>query len=349
MIPKCIIIGAGDVVANRLLPALLNVGFAAEYLILHNGKSEIRTREIEDARITVRELSTREISVCLTKHAPSVVFIATPPDPRPALCEVALNQGHLVIAEKPLATTYEGIARLRGLGQLSQRLFALSYYTLEKALTWTCVNLPDQEHSSCLQLPNGQTMATVRDIYRQVGPLHQLQINICEGPVHEPLSGQKLWYQDYQNGVWLDMGVHIFMLAIISGVKAEKLEEADLRIVRPDQFEIEHIDKGLHFSARFGKHYLASEVDRNLFARFSNGTAHCKFDTMTSYLNDSKGKKIELSNRFPSLKYQSLVKQVGVFVERGGWNSTFDRHDLFDIQLSALSSLIFLWNNVSRS
>ncbi len=342
MVENCIIIGAGDVVAKRLLPALLSANFADNYLILHNGKNDTKRYERDYPQIVSSEMRPAKIEKCLMNSAPTAVFVATPPGPRPILCEAALSVGHLVIAEKPLAVTKEGIATFRAMGEDANRLFALSYYALEKALPWTSLHAPCTQRDELLKLPPGISMDQIRAARHRMGPLQNLNINICEGMEHEASSGERYWYQDDPHGVWFDMGVHVLMLAIISGVKPDTLRGVGIRNLSSGQYELKYSKEGVQFTSRFGKHFQQIELDRSLSATFLNGTAQCDFNLANCSLVNSQNDFVEFSNALRAPKYGILVRQIVDFIEAGGWGSISDRRDLFTTQIEALTLLLEL-------
>jgi len=338
-VDHCIIVGAGNVVAKRLLPALMRATFSDRYTILHDGKNDIQHCEPEFPPVVTRELTTVEIKERLSECQPTVVFVATPPDPRAAYCEEALKAGHLVIAEKPLAVIPQGIARFQALGNQSNRLFALSYYVLEKALPWTWLLRPKNEwrrHLHFSDLISGQKAS---DAFRRMGPLQSLHINICEGAEYDAKPGERFWYQDQKNGVWFDMGVHVLMLAMISGIDSDALRDISVKKIGIDQFELAATSGDPQFTACFGKHFPHGQTGRNLTAQFRNGSVFCNFNSASCSLIEENEEPITVSTAYHSMKYRTLVGQVITFVESDGWKPISNRCDLFSVQLDALSIL----------
>jgi predicted dehydrogenase len=338
IVERLCIVGAGDVVAKRIVPAILELGLAAEVLVLHDGICEI----VGDAggRVRVAEVRDRHALDALLRANRDPVLVATPPGPRMAIAASARAAGVPVILEKPLVATREALGAARRLGADPQ-VFALSYYVQEKALgwTWLCTRTPGL--ASWLNPDDGDHLVRAAAIADALGPLRALDIRIKEGVERSGHAHRSPWYAQVEHGVWLDMGVHVVSLAMLAALRETGTTALDIvpgrASDREDQIGIAGDAAGFAFAGRFGKNFADAEKERWLEARFDNGAFRCDFETGACVLTHRDGRRETLTVLHGDARYRTMMAQAGEFLRSGGWSDR--RGDLVDLQCDALACI----------
>lgn len=336
-VERLCIVGAGDVVAKRILPAALELNMASSIMVVHNGICEIPGNA--DARVTIVEVSGMGELEALFRAKDEPVLVATPPGPRLAIAAGARAANLPVILEKPLVAARAELGTARRLG-LDPQLFALSYYVQEKALGWTWLCTRDAGLAAWLAgaADHLQRAAAIADA---LGPLRALCIRINEGPERSGHGDRAPWYAQAAHGVWLDMGVHVVSMAILAALRETGQSALDIAsadgVGRADQFAFAGSAGHFDFEGSFGKNFASAEQARWLEARFADGFFRCDFDTGTCTLSHRDGRCETLAPLHGAARYRTMLAQAGAFLNAGGWGTC--RGDLIDLQCDALERI----------
>ena len=177
--PDTIIIGAGDVVSHRLLPAYIR----REISLPENRRGKVTIYDIEEAGSIESILSSEDIKdldkIADKVHAKRewehikklkiesvftliekkrlgddrVAWICTPSDTHWYYLEALQSKADFIAVEKPLTSKESDIARYKDFTQSSKRdsTFFLSYYLLDKALPLTFIARPRDLYLKYLQ------------------------------------------------------------------------------------------------------------------------------------------------------------------------------------------------------
>ncbi len=331
------IVGAGDVVAKRILPAALELNLASSIMVVHNGICEL-TGNADDRVAVVQVANLGQLEERFRAYdAP--VLVATPPGPRLAIAARARAASLPVILEKPLVTTRAELGQARRLGS-DPKLFALSYYVQEKALGWTWLCTRDASLAAWLA-GDADRLDRAAAIADDLGPLRSLRIRINEGPERSGHADRAPWYSQVAHGIWLDMGVHVVSMAMLAALR--ETGETALNIAsagasgRADQLAIAGSAAHFGFEGDFGKNFASAEQARWLEACFSEGVFRCDFDTGTCTMAHRDGRRETLAPLHGAARYRTMLAQACTFLGTGGWGAY--RGDLIDLQCDALERI----------
>lgn len=333
---ELVIIGAGDVVAKRMLPAILASNITQKILVFHNGINEVESGS--DPRVEVRACDATALTEFLRANRHPVI-VATPPEPRMAIARLVRQAGVPVVLEKPLVANRTSLGEARALGR-DHQLFALSYYVQEKAIAWTWLCTGTPVFGTRLVSSGGEDIAAMAAHVSRLGRLRRLAIRIQEGHAHVGPADREAWYAQTPNGLWLDLGVHALSLAMLGAMR--ETGRSDLRIAQagtamcPDQFRCAGHFAHAEFEARFGKNFSDSDTCRRLDARFDFGELSCDLDTASCTLVHDDGTYVEW-RPVDAGRYRLLIAAVGDFLRDGGWRGP--RSDLIELQCDALACL----------
>ena len=340
-----VILGAGDVVMQRLLPALFNRKVFDNVHIFHTGI--VRDSPVLDMQRQHISLSLMH-NDWLDRIAPdSPIIIATPPAPRLGLTLQALNAGRRVVVEKPLTMAEPELPRFRQLLAQNAKLFGLSYYALEKALGWSWLNLGIADWRPYLVAPGDIPLERLRDEFLSLGEPESIEIDLCESIGGAPSEEAPFWFQHERFGVWFDMGVHVVMMMLIHSQKTKKYAIKASQLAA-DQYRIEGLSGATAIKINFGKAFADERCKRELTATFREGRVICNFDASETTLETSRLKKTTLRLALGNQKYHTLAKQINRFISSGALFSSNPRSDLMDIQIDAIQFLHDLMQHIDR-
>ncbi len=198
--PNTIIIGAGDVVKNRLIRAMIQrIERLGESKV---GEIHIYTKErIENLR---NEWDLKIKSMCIPKTTESIyhliekktignnviAWIETPSDSHLYYLELLLNNADFIAVEKPIVSNRRDLVRLKEFTSSENRkkVFFLSYYLLEKALMLTFLRRPNSFYLKYLD-------GGVEEFYTkylELGKIKSITIQLIEASDYRvlPAGGQ---------------------------------------------------------------------------------------------------------------------------------------------------------------
>ncbi|MFF3359601.1 Gfo/Idh/MocA family oxidoreductase [Streptomyces sp. NPDC002917] len=315
------VIGAGDVTLNRILPALKSLGYKRSGITISSvGDPETantRAAVGNDAQLRVASPD-KVLATALCERAPAIIA-----SPTFAHFEqlVALGAAGVPFAvEKPIASSRTERTELRAKGdQLMARGFALSYYSLEKALPLTYFLQPLPVYARFLAGSEpGLLRATVLQTLREeLGPVHSVRIDLLEGASRSPVGYARLWTE-------------------VPGTLQPFIETA----IHP-LLLIRHITGAgtIDLQMRVAKHVPTTLAQRHAVITYANGSVTADFDTrrVDFEVNGQYRGWIAINTGRDTGRYQqnyavliSLFREFAV----NGWGAV--RFDDFERQLDAL-------------
>lgn len=361
------IVGAGDVVANRLVPALVGPPGLVP-------AARVRVHTIGAADSFVERLRRLGVHVQVHDHAGSraanqqdiiaglvadacPVIVATPSDSHWVYVDAVTKVGLRCVVEKPL-TSVPGEVRIlrRRLGELRHLVFALSYYGLEKALPLSYCLAQNDRFARFLDIDvaagNGSRPAgserTLHQMVAELGAPRSLRVDLIEGAERSPSGAQRAW-TERPNGLAFETLIHPLIVA----QKFAKHVAASLAEFHPVTRAGSYREAATPGATTFlrldgqigsasvalttGKYADASSQRRRGEACFANGTLAFDFDAMTADLRliDGARASVRVRDTFAG-RYAVQARLALDFLEHG-WAS--DRFDDLDDQMSVLGWL----------
>jgi predicted dehydrogenase len=220
------IIGAGAVTGLRILPALIQPMFAPvkSRLLLFSREQALPPAGRTELPVALLETD-REIVAAVVRSAGAAI-VATPPSEHFAYMKALSAAGMRVVVEKPLCWGSADIHELsRSWEGLSGNLFALSYYTLEKALPLTFLLDEHPAHLPFLQgslgvagaeerpLAGRPLAAEVRRIRARLGQPTAINLWLEEEPDRAGQAGPGRDWARAPGGLILETGIHLLLIA----------------------------------------------------------------------------------------------------------------------------------------
>lgn len=322
---KMFVIGCGDVVKNRLYPALCRSEYAYEtFLFDINSKNNLGSvckccnsdQEIFNAA-TINNSTNKGTPKIV--DANSVVWITTPPDKHISYLEkfVGIKAG-LIALEKPIATTREDLEKVKGiLGKKREKIFFLSYYVLEKALPLTYLaaiakgdkgKVKEQIYKKYLDFDETTLIKKWNTI---LGKLNSINVNIYEG------EDNREWVKKGEKGGHLfETFLHNMLVAMIFCPNINEWEK--------DSFSDADYQKDVHqiwltaktkdgISIKLNMEKNSDKRERGATLVFENGTIVADFQKQTACINFnslSTSCNIRVKDEFKG-KYDILTDLVG--------------------------------------
>ena len=346
------IIGTGDVVTTRMLPALRNIG-----------ETDVTTFSFDPPRddaidnpphvfvIATEEDASQRICRALNHRLPTI--IATPPDATAYYLKELAATGYRLAAEKPFCADAASFANIRDCYFLTDKTFFLSYYVLEKAICWTWLQRGCPIFESFIDV-----------VYRETGPfsktqvpyskLRRLSIEILEGPERSP-SGEPAWYERNPIGLLLDMGVHTLSL-VAQALPLQLFEITKIQYqtnplrdtflasrglqAMPAVWRIEGHIEGCSVDVVFGKHVPANRCRRALRAEYDKHVVDCDFDDQSLLVRTWEGgTNLHLRRRRDAALANNYMTQMALMLNffKKGWEN--ERYDDWEGQCAALNFL----------
>lgn len=203
--PQTFVVGCGDVVENRLYPALLKDPLA-KIVRVFDLSSEGSEHEYCTYAENEEELCA-EITRKMGKNG--VVWIETPTDSHVSYLKRFLDsKARLIVLEKPVSANIAELDEVEELvkdGQTRNRIFFLSYYVLEKALPLYYLTNFNARFERYLDVENG---APLKNWYYLLGVLKKVTVHIGEG------EDDRAWVNnDRERGQLLETFIHNVLLA----------------------------------------------------------------------------------------------------------------------------------------
>lgn len=314
------------------------------------------------------------------KRRQEPVYVATPPSSHFAIASMALNQELPTIVEKPLVTSLGQLRVLDSAGSGLNRLFAMGYYSLEKALPLKYLLNPHYTFERFLEVADADqtskavTLPEAISLFESLGALQQINISVLEDitrsvPVR---SKRRHWSEEeYEGGVFLDLGVHVFSILalVLPTLRAEKLQISrsegliylprqsvlqgiDNQPALPSAYRIvaeaQHVNPAPAIELAFGKYMARDPIGaiREVRLRYERGEVNVDLDRcITTVSTDASKIRVSLRRPYNEVKYLTQVSLVCSFLE-GGY--PVGRFDALPEQLTALRILFHHRARISR-
>lgn len=281
------IFGAGDNVSNRLLPAILRANIAEEVTVIHAGLDLIPNvppfDKIERKYINPEASDYAAQINALIGGEECPIIISVPPREQIRIISAIKHRERHIVLEKPLYTSIgEREEFLRASADMN--LFCFSYYTLEKAITWSYFFCPDKFLEQFIHLVS-LSGSDIDAVKTSLGSLRHVDIVIKEGSPDPAGTRSTLWFETIPHGVWFDMGIHAFSLlgkitrltdVMPATIDTRRLEEA--RGIFELQVRFSGCFSGVRVNIEFGKMYERELCTRYARAVFENGEVLCDFN-----------------------------------------------------------------------
>ncbi len=370
------IVGAGDVVEKKMLPALLKEGtrLTPEHLSIYTLIDERNVpdhRDYSGVRVDSLESESEIIKRLLESDAPTI--IATPSEHHFSYMSSLQRAGMRFAVEKPISILPAEIdAILTEIDRFSASIFSLSYYGLEKALPVSYVLAPNYHFEGFLTISGdsltGQDKPTLRfdcsAYLEELGPLRSLQVDLLEGVARSPTAEARAWTEiSGTRGLAFETMIH--PLIVLS--KFLRQQEVSLQAFQPDVITGTSMSATnprsatyLHYSDLIpreaesievelscGKYIPEADLKRSGLGIFENGCVEFDFDSQSCSIRLNSGKAIHIAvaKRFTG-KYDIQMNLVRKFFQEGFYDVRYD--DLED-QLAVLSWLRRHQSNVVKS
>jgi predicted dehydrogenase len=347
------IVGSGEVVRARILPALRKLGYRNRELVVlgidsHQLKNltDVETYCLEPTAI--REWLVQE---CV----PAV--IATPPDTHFDYVAALADTGVKFAIEKPITLLSLERRFIEGSNQVTDRCFALSYYVLEKALPLTYLRTLHPMYRGYLVSDGGPLPqpAELQELQDDLGELREVTIEILEGVERSPAGDQRLWTED--TGRLITFGeTAVHPLSILCHVLTSpddlETDEVSVGVYEPRRIELaarslvmtpSFLDLRGHSGATrvrmtVGKYIRPDLTHRGLKATYANGEISCDFDSRSLQMLSGR-RNLHLAIQSGRANYEVMLDLFHRFVTHG-WG--IGRFDDLDVQLHALR----IWDDI---
>jgi hypothetical protein len=187
------VVGSGDVVAKRILPALHSQGITRREVMvftLTGGDTQI----VDDGYALVQLGSVREVvNRIVSERAPAI--IATSTDAHLPYIEAFVDRGVCFAVEKPVVGHTTGVRALPPAFLEARTGLALSYYTMEKGLPLMFALRPDQRLENYLESVDDRAITSEfwNSTRRSLGPLRSYQVVLREGRERSPSGTSRHW------------------------------------------------------------------------------------------------------------------------------------------------------------
>lgn len=303
-----LIIGCGDVVENRLYPALIGAGreerLVRAFDLSGSGRAPKYCVMLENEEEIIRRLRAEV-------NEKSTVWIETPPFAHITyLKEMIMSPARLIVLEKPAAITREELIYLEELIESAEaraKIFFSSYYVLEKALP--LYFLADY-NASYLPYLCVEDKYLAQNWRQSLGRARNVEVYLGER------EDTREWVKDDRWGGQLyETFIHNVLVASLF-VGAPQYWE-DVRLLESEEAGIVGISleaKGgnANISLSMRKNLPECEVRRYAKIEFEYGTIFADFDAESAevhFLDTGRTCKVSLKNSFKT-KYSVIVDLV---------------------------------------
>lgn len=200
------IIGHGDIVQKRLLPALRKLKTDLYVAVFDNSFTEPRLNCMQSRHVCTsflpinHEFDKLVLSSC-------IVWIATPSYAHVSYLSRFAPDLKFLVLEKPVTSIKSEFETARRLiDRFQPKIFCLSYYYLEKALPLTFLYNPLFFYEKYLDF-NGSDRAQILAAFSNLGKAEFVRLNLFEG------EDNRAWLDDMQyGGQFLETFIHLAMI-----------------------------------------------------------------------------------------------------------------------------------------
>ena len=219
--PNMFVVGCGDVVQKRLYPALVSMLSKEKVkvydLLWANEKTDYCTYLEGDKQIH------EEIADAVTEK--DVIWIETPPFAHVSYLKAFLEtEAKLIVLEKPISICPKELdyveKEILRVPQVRNRVFFLSYYTLEKALPLHYLVHLNEQYQAYLDI---EDLELVKNWKILLGAMTSAKVYICEG------EDSRAWVrEEAYGGQLLETFLHNVLIAALFCEQPEEWSEVCL-------------------------------------------------------------------------------------------------------------------------
>ncbi|WP_033344362.1 Gfo/Idh/MocA family oxidoreductase [Catenuloplanes japonicus] len=297
-----VIIGAGDVTINRTLPGLLALGYDRDDILVVTAdeatQGDRATIERRAARLLVAPPD-QVLRTSLRERSPTV--IASPTAAHFGQVTQLADAGVPFAVEKPIVWSRAEREILRAQPSLMANGFALSYYSLEKALPLTYIMNPLPVYRRFLisepaSLIRSTELAAARET---LGDLVSARVELLEGVSRSPRGQQRLWTElPGTLRPFVETTVHpLLVIRHVTGEaaprwdscvigryapRAREILDATGQEIAPTWIEAHGTIGDARISMRVGKYVPDALTRRQASFEFTHGGITCDFDARTA-------------------------------------------------------------------
>jgi predicted dehydrogenase len=354
------VIGGGEVTMNRILPALERLQDA------RYGRNDVLVVTLADeltpARRKVLERRARVAAVDADRVLSELRREVTPtiiasPTAEHLAQIVALSELDVPFAvEKPIVgSPAEREILARDADRLMRKGFALSYYTLEKALPLTYFLSPVPVYRQFLRADRPEILASdeLQALRDGLGPLRSVELMLLEGAERSPSTGRTWTEQPATLRTFVETAIHpLLVLRRLIGAAELEWDAPTIgrfvpRVEERGEIAPTFVDAhatALSESARVpvrmvvGKWMPDGQTSRCARVEYARGSLLADFDRTDLEVNVD-GRLVERISLRPEFeKYQVLLSLFVQFAAvESGWDGIGIRYDDFEPQLDALA------------
>lgn len=308
------IIGNGDVVRNRLLPAFYSVSKELKKYMSVSISDKCDARKALDKR---RKIDKGYVSLTyLNCDSPAhlkeiinseIIWIATPSYSHYTYIEKYKNKAKLLVVEKPIVIFKRELDIMQRLISGNDgKIFCLSYYYLEKALPFVYLQNPLAFYEKYLKMSAARE--SIFSSFSKLGALRGISLHLCEG--HD----NRAWLQDEKfGGQYFETFIHLVVLAFAAldnddTLVADKWSVKDNNNVPGSYILCQgHSGKGISVLLEMGKYMerkrsgVLQYENGAIFLDFDNRAISCKFFDKAFSCHDFEIATIDKPNYFIQL------------------------------------------------
>jgi predicted dehydrogenase len=348
------IIGAGDVAANRIVPALLSKMPPQKVQIYTICETDSKLNELKRLDVNVTVCTDQDAIIKSIAQRGGFVIIATPSHAHLSYMCKLHAMGFRYAVEKPVSSVAQEISLLReNISVFQSNLFALSYYGLEKALPVSYLLQGNPHFVRFLEFPDdAKKLSSVEDVlylFNSLGNLRELRIDLIED---QERSGNRRW-TERGNGIAYETFIHPLILARkFLGSVGLKLEDLNCTWTTGSSHdaEIKHSITylGLHGVAPLGdaqvkvelravKYACADVIRRKGVALYQHGRIEFDFDAMNAEITGPEDCRVKIGVKETLKKRYHVQRELMFEFFANGWKDV--RYDDFEDQLDVLTWL----------
>ncbi|RZL50753.1 MAG: hypothetical protein EOP00_02845 [Pedobacter sp.] len=289
---KVAIIGYGDVVRNRILPALMQSSVRQNRIEIYTDDMEEKAAQIH--KIKNLETEFKNIIKC------KMIWICTPSFSHIEYLEKLYSSKSFLVMEKPITIIKQElnlVRRLKKNGCL-ENVFFLSYYQLEKALTLTYLVRPTSFYEKYLIFDSSK--AKLFENYQNLGQLKKICIYMAEG------EDKRVWpHQSENGGQLLETFLHHMVIATQFLSLPSTWNEVTWKVENNGVVD-QSQPSIIIFYAKAGdttielamvKNASKSELFRGAKLTYEKGTINADFDKKQLELHAGKAKNVIATNQ----------------------------------------------------
>lgn len=345
------IIGAGDVVKNRILDALLELYKPNQISIISFNISDDFQKELKKRKIYFEIKKNRADIIKIVKQRSSFAIIATPTQYHYSYMIDLSNSNIPFAVEKPITNFKPYLLELKNNEKIMEHGFLLSYYWLEKAITlnyFLTLN-PIYKKYIIIKEPeilendfNNDNIGFLQITKHKLGKLNNINITLLE----EDEIPEREWSLKKENGGML-FETLIHPLTILYHLVDKRL---DFKIQQISWYKSDNINTtGVNLKGNIDD--CNFEINTNKFVQkqrfvklaYENGDLYLNFDSRECEIQVKNEDKIILAinNKFET-KYEVQLHLVDEFIQNDfNW-----RNIRFDDYPNQIELLLYVYDNI---